>query len=221
MPPATVPDALLLLTSSCPNCPAVLDSLARLVKEGVLARLEIVNLQQRPEAAEEYGVRSVPWFRIGALRFQGVYPLGELRDWARSADTAEGLAAYLGETLGTGRLADATAAARRHPAIAEATARLLADEDTPMEVRIGLGAIYETLAGEDRPVEASDALREALAPLLHAGQARARNDACYLLGLAGGAAARPLLEQCLQDEDAEVRDTAREGLDLMDESDRS
>ncbi|HEB59551.1 MAG TPA: HEAT repeat domain-containing protein [Gammaproteobacteria bacterium] len=211
------PDALLLVTSTCPNCPSVLESVTRLVKQGELGRLEIINLQQHPEAAEEHGVRSVPWLRIGALEFLGVYPYGELRDWARTANKAEGLASFLIAMLTSGQLASAEHAVRRHPEFAAATARLLADTETPMEVRIGLGAIYETLDDDSRLAE----LVPALEPLLSSNQARIRNDACYLLGLSGSETARPLLETCLTDADEEVRETAREGLDAISAQDQS
>ena len=59
------PDALLLLTSQCPHCPTVLQGLGELVKKGLIGRLEVVNIVARPDIAKQYGVRKVPWFRLG------------------------------------------------------------------------------------------------------------------------------------------------------------
>ena len=42
------PDALLLISTHCPHCPAMLASLADLVKQGTIGRLEAVNLEQHP-----------------------------------------------------------------------------------------------------------------------------------------------------------------------------
>jgi glutaredoxin len=62
---ATVPDALMILGTHCPHCPAVLKNLCRLLEEGKLGKLQVINLEQHPEEAKKYGVRSVPWVRIG------------------------------------------------------------------------------------------------------------------------------------------------------------
>ena len=43
------PAALLLLSPSCPHCAAVLEGLAALVKEGVVGRLQVVNVAVHPE----------------------------------------------------------------------------------------------------------------------------------------------------------------------------
>ena len=42
------PDALLLISTRCPHCPAMLSALADLVKQGTIGRLEAVNLEQHP-----------------------------------------------------------------------------------------------------------------------------------------------------------------------------
>ena len=47
------PGALLLIAPQCPHCPSVLESLTRLIKEGKIGRLEVVNLAEHPEMAEE------------------------------------------------------------------------------------------------------------------------------------------------------------------------
>ena len=44
----SAPDALLLISTHCPHCPAMLTALADLVKQGTVGRLEVVNLEQRP-----------------------------------------------------------------------------------------------------------------------------------------------------------------------------
>ena len=66
-----IPDALLLLAPGCPHCPAVLEGLSGLLKEGVIGRLEAVNAAIHPERAAELGVRTVPWARIGPFELEG------------------------------------------------------------------------------------------------------------------------------------------------------
>jgi hypothetical protein len=76
------PDALLLISTHCPHCPAMLAALADLVKQGTIGRLEAVNLEQCPEIGQALGVRSVPWLRIGRIELTGVHSKAELAEWA-------------------------------------------------------------------------------------------------------------------------------------------
>ena len=50
-----IPDALLLLAPGCPHCPAVLEGLGALVKDGALGTLEVVNIAVHPERAAATG----------------------------------------------------------------------------------------------------------------------------------------------------------------------
>jgi hypothetical protein len=51
------PDALLLMAPGCAHCPVVLESLGRLLKDGRLGRLEVINVAAHPEAAVAAGTR--------------------------------------------------------------------------------------------------------------------------------------------------------------------
>src|SRR5512139_1782756 len=90
--PMPAPDALLLISTHCPHCPAVLAALADLVKQGAIGRLETVNLEQHPEVGSSLGVRSVPWLRIGRIELSGVHGKAELAEWAAKGDSEGGLA---------------------------------------------------------------------------------------------------------------------------------
>ena len=74
------PSALVFIGSGCRHCPIVLDGLARLVKEGRLARLEVINATLEPELAARNKVRSVPWTRIGPFELVGILTPAELAD---------------------------------------------------------------------------------------------------------------------------------------------
>ncbi|WJW74640.1 HEAT repeat domain-containing protein [Thiohalobacter sp. IOR34] len=210
-PATTATDARLLLGTHCPHCPTVLQGLAQLVKEGVLGRLEVVNIEQRPEIAAELGVRSVPWVEIGPFRLEGLRSPAELRQWAERAGSQAGMAEYLRELLGEGRLAEAIDTLRRTPAAMDALLTLLADPDTELQVRIGIGAIMEEFAGQP-PLRK---VVEKLGQLTRHPDPRLRNDACYYLGLSGDARARPYLQDRLGDADTGVRETASEALEAL------
>lgn len=205
----SAPDALLLLSSHCAHCPAMLTALAELVKEGVIGRLEVINLEARPGAAEEYGVQSVPWARIGPYALHGARGKAELADWAWRVDSPTGMADYLHLLLKEGQLDEATRLVGEDPAWLAALLPIVANPEASLNVRIGAGAIFEGFAGA--PPLAG--LIPALGELARHPDARVRADACHYLGLSGDPAAGPLLQACLEDSNAEVREIAQDGLD--------
>jgi len=205
------PDALLLLTSICPYCPAVLESLNQLVKSGDIGRLEVVNIGTHPEVAEQHGVRTVPWVRIGPFELEGLRTPAELKQWVERAGTPEGLAEYFHELLKEGALPKVSAQAARDPAALDALLRLLGDADTELTVRIGINAVFEGLEGNT----ALQRTVPALIALSTHRDAHIRGDAAHLLSLSHSSSARTHLEHLLRDEVADVREIAREGLERL------
>ena len=88
---------------------------------------------------------------------------------------------------------------------------LVAANDTPLTVRIGISAVIESVAGEPA-LRAAVGEIEALA-LADSPQVRA--DACWFLGLAGDPGALPTVRRLLDDEQADVRDVASEVLGIL------
>jgi thioredoxin-like negative regulator of GroEL len=204
----TPPDALLLLGTRCPHCPTVLNALSAMVKAGIIGTFRAVNIEQRPDIAQELGVRSVPWVRIGPFELEGLRSEKELREWAEKAGTPAGLSAWLGELLTTGRINQALALVRSEPEAPEALLQLFADPATQLNTRIGISAIMEDLAG----TEQLRGLTGRLGELTRHAEARIRGDACHYLELAGDPATVEYLKPRLQDPDAEVREVAQEAL---------
>lgn len=110
--------------------------------------------------------------------------------------------------LSTGRADEVTARIQREPGTMNVIMQLLGDAHTPLSVRIGIGVVMEDFAG-------SALLQQQAARLGKLSQhqdARIRADACHYLGLSGADAARPFLQACLDDNDAEVREVAKDAL---------
>ena len=205
------PDALLLLSTHCPHCPAVLSALADLLKHGVIGRLEAVNLEQHPEVGQALGVRSVPWTRIGRIELTGMHSKAELADWAAKADSEEGMADWFHTLLKEGQLPKVQAMINAEPGLLAAVLPIVGNVEASLNVRLGAGVLFEECAG-------SDALRALLLRLGELSQhedARVRADACHYLGLAGGSDALPWLQARLADEDADVREIAAESLQAI------
>jgi hypothetical protein len=206
--PGKVPDALLLVVASCPHCPAVLASLAAMAKDGILGRLEVINVAVHPEVAESLGVRSLPWVRIGPFELAGARGRPELEEWARRAGSGHGMADYFHTLLKDGELARVRAMIEASPELLAALLPIVANPEASINVRIGASVIFEGQAGG----VALRALLPQLADLAAHGDARVRADACFYLGLCRTAAARPALAACLADAAAEVREIAAEAL---------
>jgi HEAT repeat protein len=213
MTEAPLPNALLFVATGCPHCGAVLEGLARQVKQGRLARLEVVNLSAEPEAAAKEGVRSVPWTRIGPFELVGALSAAEIADWVEYARNGEGWSAYYAYLLENRRLDEVVRRIRESPSTLACLLAAL-DDETPMALRIGISAVIEELSG-------SEALRGVLPQLEQlalADSPQTRADACHFLGLTGDRRAAATARRLLDDEQPHVREIARETLALLGET---
>lgn len=207
----TPPDALLLIAPGCPHCPVVLQALGDMVKQGAIGRLEVINVAAHPEAAAQHGVRAAPWTRLGPFELEGAQTPQELRRWTELAGSPAGITRYLEQLLRDGQLARAEQQLTRHPDWLAHLLPLLTQADTPMQVRVGVGALIEGQAGSAE----LQALVPALGELSHAADHSVRADACHYLGLSGNAEAVPFLRARLEDESGEVREIAAESLEAL------
>lgn len=210
--PSSVPDALLLMTSTCPHCPTVLQSLSALLKAGKIGRLEATNLSLRPEAGATYGVRTVPWVRIGPFELEGLRTQGELQHWAESSGSVEGMADYFSELLKSGASNKVLSALAADETRFDALLQLLSRPDTELHVRLGIGAVMEDLQGGDTLRRRVDSL----AALTRHPDARLRSDVCHYLALTHSPDALPAVRALLDDADPQVRETARDSLAALE-----
>jgi glutaredoxin len=210
MMPATqeTPDALLFIAPGCPHCPTVRAALETLLVQGLLRRLEIVDISAHPRRAEQLGVRAVPWLKLGDFELEGLHSPAELRRWATQANTVAGLGDYLSTLLARGRLTPATALVKRHPQGVAALLTLAEDPDTDLAVRIGVSAALEDLAGTAALLAQLPALRR----LAASPDPRVRADACHFLALTESPAALPLLRRLAADRERAVSEVARDCL---------
>lgn len=220
MPSAERPDpaagihATLLIASGCPHCPSMIQNLSELLKAGKLARLEIINLSVDTQAAQTFGVRSVPWLKLGELELEGVHSRKELETWLEESASAVDSSRYLEELLGAGKLEQARDTLQRSRDPETLIETLLGDSDAELQMRIALGALIEEVCREAWFAPAIPALERLTAHT----DARVRNDACYYLGLTGHRDSIAVLRKRLEDEDADVRESAQEAIDGLAEN---
>lgn len=202
------PNVLLYIADGCAVCPVVHKLLSQLDADGELGQFDVINISLQPEEAQAHGIRSVPWFRIGELEFQGLHSASELRYWVTHALKDDGIRQYIIQELESGHLATVIRLIRQHPQWLQIALTIVADLEAPIQARIGLGAVFEDLQGDPLLKE----LVPSLAELCHHTDRQVRADACYYLGLSHSEAARKILNQCLHDSDREVREIAGEAL---------
>jgi len=208
MPKPIVPDAELMIASGCAHCPVVLAGLAELVKAGQIGRLEVTNIAQHPEIAQQRGVRGVPWIRIGPFELSGAHSQSELAELASRVASKTAMMDYLRDSLETGELDRVIRVCRQSPELLSPLLVLAGDLETPFAVRIGVGAVLEDLAGDGQLA----ALVAEIAELAASPHAQVRADAAHFLGLTDNPEARAVLERMTSDKDHEVREIAAESL---------
>jgi len=210
-------DAVMFLSSQCPHCPGVLAGLSELVKRGHIGRLEVVNVESHPEAAEAQGVRTVPWVKLGPFVLTGTRSPGELESWAQRAGSDAGMADAFHDLLKTGDLQQVLGLIADDPGRLAALLPIVGNPEASMNVRLGAGAAMEDYA--DSPSLAQ--LVPALGALSEQADARIRADACHYLGLSRSPGAKPWLVARLSDESEEVREIAQESLEALTPSSTS
>jgi thiol-disulfide isomerase/thioredoxin len=205
---------LLFVASGCPHCLSVLDGLARLVKEGRLGRLEVINLSTDPERARQHGLRTVPWTRIGPFELTGALSHSELADWVDYATAGGGWAAYYAHLLENRRLEEVVRRIRGCPSTLSDLLNLLTDDETSMSTRIAISAVMEELPG----TRVLERVVPELEQLTLSDSAQTRADACHFLGLTGDPRAVPAVRRLLDDEQPDVREIALETLAMLGEA---
>jgi len=203
------PKALLFIATSCQHCPSVMQSLTELVKSGEISQLEIINLQQSPELAQQYNVRSVPWLKLGPFELLGLRSKSDIQQWIKKIDDKNAMGEYFVELMTSGEINKVQQLIEKQPGTFPALLNLITETDSNLSARVGVGAIIEDLTG-------SDLLKQhiaILAELSRHTEANIRNDACYYLGLTQDESAKPYIEALLDDENNDVKETATEALE--------
>lgn len=208
------PEVLLLLGTHCPHCPAVVSSLAELVKKGVISSVEMVNLEAKPEVAERLGVRTVPWLRIGWYELEGLRSKAELEQWVARVGSDAGMAAYFSEILAVGKVKLALRLLEQHADAMAAIFILLSDADEKINVRLGVGVIIE----EHATRASFKPYIPVLGELTQHEDERVRSDAGHYLALTGDKGSVQYIRPLLDDASDDVREVARESMELLNEA---
>jgi hypothetical protein len=179
--------------------------------KGLIGGLDIINVEQSPETAQQYGVRSVPWLRLGNFIFnEGLSPV-DLDQWIEHAKAGSGQSQYLAYLLEHGNLVKAIEWIEKGNTTLQAVIPLIADQDARINVRVGVGAILEHFEGKP---EVREIIPE-LIGLMQSENPSIRTDACHYLSLSHSMDVIESLKKMLDDEDEQVRQVARESIETL------
>jgi hypothetical protein len=207
----TPPTVLMLIGTQCTYCGPMMQILTGFMKDGQIAELRIVNIENAPDMAAELGVRSVPWLQIGPFELSGSRSKQELLLWIQRASSFDGVTDYLAEVLAEGNIKYAEKLVHRYPRALENVIDLMADPEAKINVRLGVGVIIEDMAESDAFKSVIPRMRD----YLSSDDARVRGDACHYLSLTRDRSFIPDIERLLSDESEEVREIAQESLDEL------
>jgi len=210
--PTQNPDVLMLIATGCSHCPAVLNSLTELLKSGDISRLEVINISQQPEIAQQYNTRSVPWVKIGDIELNGAQSLAELKQAIEQSSSSKGLHGHYDQLLNNGQLQQVIEHIQKEPSRLAVLTDLMRENEIKISVQIGIGAVMEEFAESKALIDLIPVLTELVSNPL----ARVRNDACFYLSLTAAPEVKQTITALLNDSDKEVQETAKDCLQELD-----
>lgn len=199
---------MLLVTPGCAHCAAIKRILDKLLNEGLLAQVDIVDVTQHPAVAQQYAVKSVPWLKLGPIHLQGAHTESALRQWLALLDPSGSATPLLAHLLQTDALDQVIALIEQKPDLLPELLPLAADPHQDLKIRLGISAVFETFEG----LPILQQMIQPLGTLASHEHARVRADAAHYLGLMHSPEAEPLLQQLALDADREVREIASDAL---------
>ena len=209
--------AELLIATGCRHCPVILKELTEKLKKGELASLKITNIAVENKRAEELNVRSVPWFSLSNknsfMIFSGEHSPKEVQQWLTSSQAENGMQEYIESFLGDGQLMTIVQAIQIKPEIFSHVLNMIKDEETSMDVRIGLDVLIENFS-------ASEILQKYTAELKSIASSdnlRLKIDALHYIALTGDIKNKDFLQEKTKDSDVQVKDAAIEALETLED----
>jgi hypothetical protein len=209
---SSAPDAKLLIAPGCAHCPTVLQNLATLLKENSLGKLEVINIHQHPEIAQQLNVRSVPWLQLGEFTLSGSHSLNELRNYIEFINSPDGISEYIDYQLSEGQLSTLMNEIKHHPHWLASVIQLLTDDNTSMQTRLGIDSLIESLTGSDILKEYTDELGQ-LSKDVHVSRLA---DIIHYLGLTHSEKAIEFINSHCSHENPDIRETCQDALEEID-----
>ena len=209
------PSAELFIATGCVHCPVVLNELSEQLKKGNIASLNITNIAVDNQRASELNIRSVPWFSLSNEKsfmiFSGNHSPKEIQQWINTSQTKKGMQDYIEESLSNGRLSTVIQIIQLVPEVFSTVISMLGDEDTGMEIRIGLDALIENFSASEILKNNASSFKK----IASTNNPRLQIDALHYIALSASAENRDFLQEYAEHEDQQVKDAAIEALETL------
>lgn len=170
----------LFVMQGCQVCPQMERLFEQMHQQGEIDQLQVFDVRQYPELAQQYQVRTVPYYLINGVAFSGLKSRHDINQLLQQ-DEVEKWQSLISDELSSGQLDSVEQLIREQPAARDAMISLLGLEDTPLVVRIGLSAVIETLAPGGLLLPYEDSFIE----MSRHNEERIAIDALYYLSLLG------------------------------------
>jgi len=198
----------LFVMPGCSLCPQMERLFDEMHKSGAINELQVLDVTEHPELAQQHNIRSVPFYLINGVAFTGLKSKKEI-DQLLSQNSEQNWSVLIKQELGEGQLDTVEALIREKASAQEAMLMLLADAETELVVRIGLTAIIESLAEGSLLVP----FEEKFIRLAEHEDERIAVDALYYLSLLDSPASMKTLTEIERSDKPVLREHARELLE--------
>jgi hypothetical protein len=217
MKPSIKPSSELFVATGCSHCPVVLNELSEQLKKGQIASLTITNIAVDNKKAEELNIRSVPWFSLEHnntfMIFSGNHTPKEIQEWVTNSQSEEGMHKYIEEYLSNGHLITIVQAIEIKPEIFSVIISMLEDDETSMNVRIGLDALIENFTATDILNKYTASLKK----IACSENTRLQIDALHYIALTGEKKNKTFLQEKTEHENLQVKEAAVEALETLND----
>lgn len=209
------PLAELFVATGCNHCPIVLNELSELLKKGEISNLNVTNIAVNNERANKLNIRSVPWFSLSNknsfMIFAGEHSAKEINHWVTLSQSESGMKEYFEEFLTNGQLMTITQAIQFQPKIFASVIAMLKDDETSMNVRIGLDALLENFSGTTLLQQYSSELKN----IANMDNIRLQIDALHYIALTADPKNKTFLSEKTQHKDKQIKDAAIDALETL------
>ena len=205
----------LYVATGCSHCPLVLNELSEQLKTGAIAELNTINIAVDNTRADALNIRSVPWFSLANnhsyMIFSGNYSPKEIQNWLKIAKSADGMKDYIEVFLSKGELMTITQAINIQPKIFHSVITMLGDEETSIDIRIGLDVLIEQFS----TTKILQNYTSELKIIALSDMPRLQIDALHYIALTGDIENKHFLQQQTENTNPQIKEAALEAIETL------
>lgn len=207
----------LFVATGCSHCPLVLNELSEQLKKGSIAELKIINIAVDNTRSDELNIRSVPWFSLtnnnSFMIFSGNYSPKEIKNGIKAAQNADGMKDYIEESLSKGELMTVVQAINMQHSVLSYVISMLGDEETSMDIRIGLDVLIEQFSTTKTLQDYTNELKK----IATCNVARLQIDALHYIALTGAVENMMFLQEQVENTNPQIKEAALEAIETLND----